>query len=278
MFGWVIVMAALAYIGLLFLIARLADRRADLGRTIIANPYVYSLSLAVYCTAWTFYGSVGRAASSGIDFLPVYLGPTLMAGLWWVVFRKIIRISQQNSITSIADFVSSRYGKGLSIGIVVTGIAAVGIVPYVALQLDGVATSFSLLWHYPEVTVTSAGLTDAFGGTAFWVALLLGTFAILFGTRHLDVTEHHEGLVAAIAFESVVKLFAFLAVGIFVAGACCRVWRYLEGRRRCRHFVPASLRWRRRRVLELGVVDGALRPGHHVPSPGSSRWRLSEHG
>lgn len=215
-FGWVIVVTALAYIGLLFLIARLADRRAEVGRSIIANPYVYSLSLAVYCTAWTFYGSVGRAASSGIDFLPVYLGPTLMAGLWWVVFRKIIRISQQNSITSIADFVSSRYGKGLSIGIVVTGIAAVGIVPYVALQLDGVATSFSLLWHYPEVTTTSAGLTDAFGGTAFWVALLLGTFAILFGTRHLDVTEHHEGLVAAIAFESVVKLFAFLAVGIFV--------------------------------------------------------------
>ncbi len=216
MFGWVIVISALSYIGLLFWVARFADRRAERGRSVIANPYVYSLSLAVYCTAWTFYGSVGRAASSGIDFLPVYLGPTLMAGLWWVVFRKIIRISQQNSITSIADFISSRYGKGIALGMIVTGIAAVGIVPYVALQLDGIATSFSLLWHYPDITATSAELTDAFGGTAFWVALLLATFAILFGTRHLDVTEHHEGLVAAIAFESVVKLFAFLAVGIFV--------------------------------------------------------------
>ena len=217
MFGWVIVISALAYIGLLFLIARFADRRADRGRSIISNPYVYSLSLAVYCTAWTFYGSVGRAASSGIDFLPVYLGPTLMAGLWWVVFRKIIRISQQNSITSIADFISSRYGKGIALGMIVTGIAAVGIVPYVALQLDAVATSFSLLWHYPDLTSTASGFaTGAFGGTAFWVALLLATFAILFGTRHLDVTEHHEGLVAAIAFESVVKLFAFLAVGVFV--------------------------------------------------------------
>ncbi|MDF1597065.1 MAG: sensor histidine kinase [Acidimicrobiia bacterium] len=216
MFGWVIVGSALAYIGLLFLIARYADRRAERGHSLIANPYVYSLSLAVYCTAWTFYGSVGRAASAGIGFLPIYLGPTLMAGLWWVVLRKIIRISKQNSITSIADFISSRYGKGLALGVIVTGIAAVGIVPYVALQLDGIATSFALLWHYPDVTSSAVGFTDLFGGTAFWVALLLGTFAILFGTRHLDVTEHHEGLVAAIAFESVVKLFAFLAVGVFV--------------------------------------------------------------
>ncbi len=216
MASWVIIVTGTSYIGLLFLIARYADRRAELGRSIIANPYVYSLSLAVYCTAWTFYGSVGRAASGGVSFLPIYLGPTLMAALWWVVFRKIIRISRQNSITSIADFISSRYGKRLTLGVIVTGIAAVGIVPYVALQLDGIASSFSLLWHYPDVTPGETGFTDAFGGTAFWVALLLGTFSILFGTRHLDVTEHHEGLVAAIAFESVVKLLAFLAVGFFV--------------------------------------------------------------
>jgi Na+/proline symporter/nitrogen-specific signal transduction histidine kinase len=216
MFGWVIVIAALAYIGLLFVIAQQTDRLAERGRSIIRNPYVYSLSLAVYCTAWTFYGSVGRAATAGIGFLPVYLGPVVVAGLWWLVYRKIIRISKQNSITTIADFISSRYGKGLAPGIIVTGIAVVGTVPYISLQLDAIASSFSLLWHYPDVTAGAARIADVFGGTAFWVALLLGSFAILFGTRHLDVTEHHEGLVAAIAFESVVKLIAFLALGIFV--------------------------------------------------------------
>jgi Na+/proline symporter/nitrogen-specific signal transduction histidine kinase len=210
----VIIVVSLAYIGSLFLVARFVDRRAERGQSLIRNPYVYALSLAVYCTAWTYYGSVGRAASGGVSFLPIYLGPTLMAAMWWLVLRKIIRISRRNRITSIADFISSRYGRGLSLGMIVTGIAAVGIVPYVALQLDAIATSFSLLWSYPDVT--GVATSDVFGGTAFAVALVLGLFAILFGTRHLDVTEHHEGLVAAIALESVVKLFAFLAIGLFV--------------------------------------------------------------
>ena len=114
--GWVIVVASFAYLGLLFAIAYYADKRADAGRSVIANPYIYSLSLAVYATAWTFYGSVGRAASDGVGFLPIYIGPTLMIALWWVVMRKILRISKQNRITSLADFIASRYGKSALLG------------------------------------------------------------------------------------------------------------------------------------------------------------------
>src|SRR5574342_1068206 len=109
--GGIIVLTSFAYVGLLFAIAYYGDKRADAGRSIIANPYIYSLSLAVYCTSWTFYGSVGRAAGTGIGFLPIYLGPTLMAALWWFVMFKIVRLSEANRITSLADFIASRYGK-----------------------------------------------------------------------------------------------------------------------------------------------------------------------
>lgn len=215
-----IVFVSLCYIGILFAIAYYGDQRADAGRSLISNPYVYALSLAVYCTTWTFYGSVGQAARGGVDFLPIYLGPTLMAALWWFVLRKIIRISKQNRITSIADFIASRYGKSITLGGLVTIIAVVGVVPYISLQLKAVATTLNLLWNYPDLTIgaqTGSGLINgAAATTAFYVALVLAAFAILFGTRHLDVTEHHEGLVAAIAFESVIKLLAFLAAGIFV--------------------------------------------------------------
>ena len=138
--GWVIVVTAFAYLGLLFAIAYYADQRADAGRSVIANPYIYSLSLAVYATAWTFYGSVGRAAGDGVGFLPIYIGPTLMIALWWIVLRKILRISKQNRITSLADFVASRYGKSALLGGVVTIIAVIGIVPYISLQLKAVST------------------------------------------------------------------------------------------------------------------------------------------
>src|ERR671929_1889933 len=112
----VIVLASFAYVGLLFAIAYYGDKRADAGRSIIANPYIYALSLAVYATSWTFYGSVGRAAASGIGFLPIYLGPTLMALLWWFVLRKTVRIAKTHSITSIADFIGSRYGQSSLLG------------------------------------------------------------------------------------------------------------------------------------------------------------------
>ncbi|MEK6244628.1 MAG: sensor histidine kinase [Pseudomonadota bacterium] len=215
--GHVIVLVAFAYLGLLFGIAYYADKRADAGRSIIDNPYIYALSLAVYATAWTFYGSVGRAASDGIGFLPIYLGPTLMIALWWLVMRKIIRISKNNRITSLADFIASRYGKSALLGGLVTVIAVIGILPYISLQLKAIANSYAILLQYPEITMpASAGAAPLGADTAFWIALILAAFTILFGTRHLDAAEHHEGMVAAIAFESLVKLLAFLAVGLFV--------------------------------------------------------------
>jgi len=215
--GPVIIFTSFAYLGLLFAIAYYADQRADAGRPIIANGYIYSLSLAVYATAWTFYGSVGRAASDGVGFLPIYIGPTLMIALWWVVMRKILRISKQNRITSLADFIASRYGKSALLGGIVTVIAVVGILPYISLQLKAVSTSYSILVQYPEVVMPAQlGAQTMREDTALWVALILAAFTIAFGTRHLDAAEHHQGMVAAIAFESLVKLLAFLAVGVFV--------------------------------------------------------------
>ncbi len=212
-----IVFTSFAYLGLLFAIAYYADKRADAGRSIIASPYIYSLSLAVYATAWTFYGSVGRAASDGVGFLPIYIGPTLMIALWWVVMRKILRISKQNRITSLADFIASRYGKSALLGGLVTVIAVIGILPYISLQLKAVSNSFTILVHYPEILMpTRVGEAPIREDTALWVAMILAAFTIVFGTRHLDAAEHHQGMVAAIAFESLVKLVAFLAVGAFV--------------------------------------------------------------
>ncbi len=215
--GTVIILISFAYLGLLFAIAYFADKRADAGRPVIASPYIYSLSLAVYATAWTFYGSVGRAASDGVGFLPIYIGPTLMIALWWVVMRKILRISKQNRITSLADFIASRYGKSALLGGLVTVIAVIGILPYISLQLKAISTSFSILVQYPEIVMPAQlGAAPIREDTALWVALILAAFTIAFGTRHLDAAEHHQGMVAAIAFESLVKLLAFLAVGTFV--------------------------------------------------------------
>jgi Na+/proline symporter/nitrogen-specific signal transduction histidine kinase len=214
--GWVIVLVSFAYLGVLFAIARYGDKRAEAGRSIIANPYIYAFSLAVYCTTWTFYGSVGRAASSGVGFLPVYLGPTLMMALWWYVMRKIIRISKAYRITSIADFVASRYGKSQALGGLVTVIAVLGVIPYISLQLKAISSSFTIVLHYPLIVMPAKAALPVVQDSALYIAMILAAFTVLFGARHLDATERHEGLVAAIAFESLVKLLAFLAVGAFV--------------------------------------------------------------
>src|SRR6476620_5141428 len=175
--GSVIVLASFVYVGLLFAIAYYGDKRADAGRSIIANPYIYTLSLAVYCTSWTFYGSVGRAATSGIGFLPIFIGPTLMAMLWWYVMLKMIRISKANRITSIADFIASRYGKSQLLGGLVTIIAVIGIVPYISLQLKAVSNSFSILVQYPEIVMPAkVGALSIRQDTALWVALILAAF------------------------------------------------------------------------------------------------------
>ncbi len=208
-----ILLVGFGYLGLLFAVASYGDKRADAGRSIISNPYIYTASIAVYCTGWTFYGSVGRATAVGVGFLPIYLGPTLAATVWWLVLRKIVRLSKANHITSIADFIASRYGKSSVIGGLVTVISIVGIMPYVALQLKAISSSFNVLFHGRSGGASAPSLGH---DSALYIALILAVFAILFGTRHIDVTERHEGLVAAIAFESVVKLVAFTAVGTFV--------------------------------------------------------------
>ncbi|OGA94899.1 MAG: histidine kinase [Burkholderiales bacterium RIFCSPHIGHO2_12_FULL_61_11] len=203
-----------AYLLLLFAVAYYGDWRAAHGRSIIANPWTYSLSLAVYCTAWTYFGSVGRAASGGVWFLPIYLGPTLAMVLGWMVLRKMIRIAKAYRITSIADFIGSRYGKSPLLAGLVTLIAVVGIIPYIALQLKAVSAGYALL-TLPDGGDAAAPLHWG-RDSAFYVALVLAGFTMMFGARHLDAAERHEGMVAAIAFESVVKLVAFLAVGLFV--------------------------------------------------------------
>ncbi len=215
--AWIIALVVAGYLGLLFVIAHYGDKRADAGRSVIANPYVYALSLGVYTTAWTFYGSVGRAAASGIGFVPVYIGATVMIALWWMVLRKIIRIAKRNRITSLADFISSRYGKSAALAGLVTVIAVLGVTPYISLQLKAISTTFNVLRGYPEVlSLTHQEPESIWSDTALYVALALAAFTIVFGARKLDAAERHEGMVAAIAFESLLKLLAFLAVGAFV--------------------------------------------------------------
>ncbi|WP_242466937.1 ATP-binding protein [Ectothiorhodospira shaposhnikovii] len=159
----------------------------------------------------------GPGGPGGIHYLPIYLGPTLMAAVWWIVLRKMVRISKVNRITSIADFVASRYGKSPLLGGLVTIIALVGLIPYIALQLKAVSDTFTVMVMYPEVTAQDLMHSVPFYmDTAFYVALILALFAILFGTRHIDTAEHHQGMVAAIAFESIVKLVAFLAAGLMI--------------------------------------------------------------
>ena len=214
--GWLIVGASFAYLLLLFAVAYFGDRRADAGRSVIDNPWVFSLSLAVYCTAWTYFGSVGRAASGGPWFLPTYLGPTLGLTLAWLVVLKMIRIARSYRVTSIADFVASRYGKSHLLGGLVTLIAVVGIVPYIALQLKAISSGYALLVGEHDTLFRIESQSGWWQDGTLYIALALAAFTVLFGTRHLDTTERHEGMVAAIAFESVVKLLAFLAVGVYV--------------------------------------------------------------
>lgn len=196
----------LLYILLLFALAYYAEKRELAGRSIVNNPYIYSLSLAVYCTSWTFYGSVGRASASGLFFLPIYLGPTVMVALWPVFLRKVIRIAKANGITTISDLLALRYGRSLTLSILVTVAAVAGVVPYIGLQLKAITTTFVII----------SGKTLWSDTAGLFIAFLLGAFTIMFGARRLNLSERHGGLVFAIAFESIVKLAAFLMVGAFV--------------------------------------------------------------
>jgi len=219
----VVLAAAAGYLLVLFLIAAWGDRRAAEGRSVIDSAGVYALSWGVYCTAWTYFGSVGRAATAGMWFLPIYLGPMLAMLVAWIVLRKMVRIARTYRITSIADFIAGRYGKSPGLAALVTLITVVGIVPYIALQLKAVEAGYLVL--------TGTGRQAAaawWGDGALYVALALAAFAIIFGARHLDLAERHEGMVAAIAFESALKLVAFLGVGAFVTwglfGGMADIW------------------------------------------------------
>ncbi len=211
----VVLLTALLYVALLFTVAFVGDRRARAGRLgWLQSPVIYTLSISVYCTSWTFYGAVGSAARSGLEFATIYLGPTLVFVGWWVLLRKIVRIAHTHGITSIADMVSSRYGKSTSLAALVTLIAVVSTTPYIALQLKAVATSFQVISNSGPDTLSGspAGAPDY--QTAFWIAVGMAVFTILFGTRNIDAKERHHGVVAAIALEAVVKLLALLAVGV----------------------------------------------------------------
>lgn len=210
----IVILISLLYLILLFGIAIYGNKMSKAGQSIVNNPLVYSLSLAVYCTVWTYYGSVGRAAETGLGFVAVYLGPTIMAPIWYMVMRKMILISKQLRVTSIADFLSSRYGKSTFIGVITTIILVFGIIPYISIQLKAIGYSFDLI-------TSQNSSNDFWDSSTFYkdkvnyFTILLAVFTILFGTRSLDPNERHEGLIAAIAFESIVKLIAFLAAGIF---------------------------------------------------------------
>jgi len=215
-----LLLVCVAYVALLFAIAFYVDRQSRRGRVAwLRSPVIYTLSISVYCTSWTFYGAVGSAARNGLEFITIYLGPTLVFVGWWWLLRKLVRIGRAHRITSIADLISSRYGKSASLGVLVTVIALCATTPYIALQLQSVTRSYQAI----------VGGVDAVT-TAFSVAACMALFTVLFGTRNLDANERHHGVVAAIAVEAVVKLVALLAVGLFVVfGVAGGVGAIFEG-------------------------------------------------
>ncbi len=206
---WNLTLIVLAYMGLLFTIAWFGDKqRVGRGHRKF-KAIIYALSLAVYCTSWTFYGAVGSAASTGWGFLPIYLGPALLMLLGFDVLRRIAITSRDQRITSIADFIAYRYGRSHIIAVLVTCAAVIGVVPYIALQLKGITTGIDVI---SRATGNATVLPDLL---PLYLALALAVFAMMFGTRNMDASEHHRGLMWAIAFESLVKLLAFIAIGLF---------------------------------------------------------------
>jgi Na+/proline symporter/signal transduction histidine kinase len=212
--GWVVIAVALGYIGLLFVVASYGDRVRRLDRKTRSLLLIYPLSLAIYCTSWTFFGSVGLASRTGFDFLTIYAGPILMIGLCSPLIIRIVRLAKAQNITSIADFIAARYGKDQGVAALVAAIAIVGTIPYIALQLKAASSSLGTILSHSSVDSTMVAAVP--GDIALFVTLSMAAFAVLFGTRHIDTTEHQHGLMLAIAAESLIKLVAFVTVGIFV--------------------------------------------------------------
>lgn len=214
--GSAILILSLGYLGLLFAIAHLGDRLGPRWYSGRSGATIYALSLAIYCTSWTFYGSVGRASVSGPDFILIYVGPILAITLGYPAMAKMIGIAKRQNVTSIADFIGSRYGKSRAVAVLVTLFAVIGVLPYIALQMQAVSVTFEVLVGSDMAHLLNATLPPPWRDTAMFVAGIMGLFTILFGVRHVQATEQHRGMMLAIAFESLVKLAAFLAVGLFV--------------------------------------------------------------
>src|SRR5712675_2491880 len=208
---WGVIAAAFGYIGFLFLVASHGDRLSPTQRG-RATALIYPLSLAIYCTSWTFFGSVGFATRTSVDFLAIYVGPILMIGLCTPLLRRVIQLAKSQNITSIADFIAARYGKSQAVAATVAVIAIVGSVPYIALQLKAMASSLETILTEDKAFSS----IPIIGDIALVVTLAMASFAVLFGTRQTDATEHQHGLMLAIATESIIKLVAFIAVGAFV--------------------------------------------------------------
>jgi PAS domain S-box-containing protein len=209
--GWILLLVSLGYAALLFGVAWWGDRNPDYTqRRPWLRPLVYSLSLAVYCSSWTFYGAVGSAVRNGIGYLPIYLGPLLLLLFGWRILERLALIAQSQSIVSISDFIAARYGRAQRLAAMVTLMALLAAVPYLALQYKAVAVSLGVLGGRTETTLL--------GDPALYVAVLMAVFAIIFGTRQVDASEHRPGMMLAISLESLVKLMALIAVGVFAVG------------------------------------------------------------
>ncbi|HEX9471980.1 MAG TPA: sodium:solute symporter, partial [Bradyrhizobium sp.] len=240
---WGVIAAAFGYIGFLFLVASYGDRLSPTQRG-RASALIYPLSLAIYCTSWTFFGSVGFATRTSVDFLAIYVGPILMIGLCMPLLRRVIQLAKSQNITSIADFIAARYGKSQAVAATVALIAIIGSVPYIALQLKAVASSLETILSEDK----AISHIPILGDIALIVTLAMAAFAVLFGTRQSDATEHQHGLMLAVATESIVKLVAFITAGAFVT-----FWM----------FTPVELIERAMKTPE------ALRAIEYVPSIGN---------
>ncbi|MCB1756407.1 MAG: hybrid sensor histidine kinase/response regulator [Gammaproteobacteria bacterium] len=212
---WILVVASLIYIGVLFAIAHFGDNQVRRHRLIPHRPLIYSLSLAIYCTSWTYYGAVGSAATSGWGYFAIYLGPIIVVVFGFHFIKKLATICVEHNVTTIADFIASRYGKAQSLAVLVTLIAILGTLPYIALQLKAVALSYNVLASQSVINSSPEPLSGIWSDTGLIVAAVMALFSILFGTRYVNASEHHEGIILAVAFEAVVKLFALIMVCLF---------------------------------------------------------------
>jgi len=208
MSSFLVIFVIVIYLSVIFYVAFWAEKNSK--SKWVNNPYVYTLSLAVYCTAWTYYGSVGLAATSGLKFLTIYLGPVIIIPTWIILMRKIIKIAKANKISSLADFISLRYGNDRFLGALVTIVCVLAIVPYISLQLKAISETFNVITNHNLIA------NNIIDDTTFYIAILLAIFAAFFGTQHTDATERHKGIITAVALESVIKLFFFLLVGLYI--------------------------------------------------------------